>query len=112
MRQGLTINASAGGHRRRILRCALPFFLRSGAASHSSQEADHMAKRNRLAAIVNTLTDTDLAGLLPHAAIGMLQALRQEPPDAESRAAIKRITLLLLRDDPADDTPPAARLRN
>jgi len=71
-----------------------------------------MAKRSRLAAVINTLTDTDLAGLLPHAAIGMLKALRQEPPDAETGAAIKRLALLLLRDDPADDIPPAARLRN
>jgi hypothetical protein len=71
-----------------------------------------MAKRSRLAAIVNTLTDTDLADLRPHVALGMLQALRQEPPDAEAAAAIKRLTLLLLRDDPTDDTPPAVRLRN
>jgi hypothetical protein len=71
-----------------------------------------MAKRSRLAAVVNTLTDTDLAGLVPHAALAMLKALRQEPPDAETDAAIRRVAMLLLRDDPADDTPPAARLRN
>jgi hypothetical protein len=98
--------------RRRIVRRALPFLLRSGAASRSSQKTEHMANRSRLAAIFNTLTDTDLAGLRPHAAIGMLKALRHEPPNAETDAAIKRVALLLLRDDPTDDTPPAARLRN
>lgn len=50
-----------------------------------------MTKRSRLTALINTLTDTDLAGLLPHAAIGMLQALRQEQPDAETGAAIKHL---------------------
>jgi hypothetical protein len=69
-----------------------------------------MLKRSRLAALVNTLTDADLSGLVSHAAITMLHALRQEPQDADTTAAIRRITLLLLRDDPADDTPPAARL--
>jgi hypothetical protein len=69
-----------------------------------------MPTRSRLAALVNTLTDTDLAGLVTHAAVAMLRALRQEPQDADTDAAIKRITLHLLRDDPADDTPPAARL--
>ena len=69
-----------------------------------------MPKRSRIAALVNTLTDTDLVGLAPHAAIAMLHALRREPRDAETNAAVRRITLLLLRDDPADDTPPAARL--
>lgn len=73
-----------------------------------------MAKRSRLAAIINTLTDIDLAGLEPHAAIGMLKALRQEPPDAETYAAIKRITLLLLRQDDTGsrNTPPTTRLLN
>jgi hypothetical protein len=71
-----------------------------------------MAKRSRLAAIINTLTETDLAGLRQSAAIGVLKALRHEPPDAETDAAIRRVALLLLRDDPTDDTPPAARLRN
>jgi hypothetical protein len=69
-----------------------------------------MPTRSRLAALVNTLTDTDLAGLVTHAAVAMLRALRQEPQDADTDAAIKRITLHLLRDDPTDDTPPAARL--
>jgi hypothetical protein len=98
--------------RRRTLRRARPFLLRPGAASRSFQKTNHMANQSRLAAIVNTLTDSDLAGLLPHAAIDMLKALRHGPPDAETTAAIKRLALLLLRDDPADDTPPAARLRN
>jgi hypothetical protein len=69
-----------------------------------------MLKRSRLAALVNTLTDADLAGLVSHAAIAILHALRQEAQDADTTAAIRRITLLLLRDDPADDTPPAAGL--
>jgi hypothetical protein len=73
---------------------------------------DTMPKRSRLAAIVNTLTDADLSGLPPHAAIGMLKALRQEPPGVETDAAIKRIMLHLLREDSADtdDTPSATRL--
>lgn len=71
-----------------------------------------MAKRSRLAAIVNTLTDIDLAGLRPNAALGMLQALRREPPDPETGTAIRRLALLLLREDntDGDHTPPAARL--
>jgi hypothetical protein len=71
-----------------------------------------MAKQSRLATIVNTLTDIDLAGLRPHAAIGILRALRQEPPDVETGAAIKRLALLLLREEETDSdhSPPAARL--
>jgi len=47
---------------------ALPFPPPVGRGLRSWQKTDLMAKRSRLAAIVNTLTDTDLSGLCPHVA--------------------------------------------
>jgi hypothetical protein len=67
-----------------------------------------MVKRSRVAAIVNTLTDTDLraSSRMPRSACCMRCGKNRPTP-----IAIKRLTLLLLRDDPADDTPSTDRLR-
>lgn len=69
-----------------------------------------MQKKNRLAAIINHLTEEELANITPEGARAIMDALRLRPDSSEAHAAIKRVALLLLRDDPTDATPPAARL--
>jgi hypothetical protein len=70
-----------------------------------------MPKRNRLAAIINQLTATELSGLTPADALSLLQTLRQQSINPETDAAIKRVALLLLRDDPADSVPGPTETR-
>ena len=61
-----------------------------------------MQKRDKLAAIVNCLSDDELANLSPHAALSLLQAVREQPRTPETDTALKRLTLHLLRESPPD----------
>jgi hypothetical protein len=51
--------------------------------------------------------------LRPHAAdaLSLLQTLRQQSINPETDAAIKRVALLLLRDDPAGSVPGSTETR-
>jgi hypothetical protein len=62
-----------------------------------------MQKRDKLAAIVNCLSDDELANLSAHAALSLLHAVRGQPRTRESGKALKRLTMHLLRDIPRYD---------
>jgi len=66
-----------------------------------------MQKRNKLAAIVNCLTEDELANLSPNAALSLLHGVRGQPRTRESGKALKRLATHLLRDIPrhADGVP-------
>jgi len=54
----------------------------------------------KLAAIVNCLTEDELANLSPHAALTMLKSVRDQPRGRDADAALKRLATHLLRDIP------------
>jgi len=71
-----------------------------------------MQKRNKLAAIVNCLSEDELANLSSHAALSLLQALRKQPPNPDVGRALTRLTTHLLDVSPfdADEDPPCVPL--
>ena len=66
-----------------------------------------MQKRNKPAAIVNCLSEEELANLSPHAALTLLQSVRDQPRDRDADAALKRLATHLLCESPpnGDDFP-------
>ena len=71
-----------------------------------------MPKQERLAAIVNHLSEDELANITWDGALAIMQALRHQPRNAETDAAFKRVALLLLREHPTDfgECSPCVRL--
>ena len=67
-----------------------------------------MQKRNKLAKIVNRLSDDELANLSPHAALTLQKSVRDQPRGRDADAALKRLATHLLCESATATTFPAS----
>jgi hypothetical protein len=68
-----------------------------------------MLKQDRLAALINHMSENELLNITPQGAIAIIEALRLQPRNQETKTALRRVALRLLCDDNGEndgDSPP------
>jgi hypothetical protein len=68
-----------------------------------------MLKQDRLAALINHMSENELMNITPQGAIAIIEALRLQPRNQQTNTALRRVALRLLCDGNAEndsDSPP------